>query len=167
MEDVEKTGHDCPPITSQHHDPDRNFASPRTDSRITRITSNISQAASRTKRPKDILQKEKYPEQELEKGIVGWEGQDDPQNPRYVLLLAMHGLVRLICFKKLSRSSKMDPPGARQLYRSHQSTGVLLVCTCYQVHGRRVWELINSPEFVCCDYTFLAMRYVTTYQHLT
>jgi hypothetical protein len=91
MEDVEKTGHDCPPITSQHHDPDRNSASPRTDSRITRITSNISQAASRTKRPKDILQKEKYPEQELEKGIVGWEGQDDPQNPRYVLLLAMHG----------------------------------------------------------------------------
>lgn len=31
---------------------------------------------------------EKYLESDFDKGIVGWEGQDDPLNPRYVHLLS-------------------------------------------------------------------------------
>lgn len=30
-----------------------------------------------------VLNKDIYPEQDLEKRIVGWEGQNDPENPRY------------------------------------------------------------------------------------
>jgi hypothetical protein len=27
--------------------------------------------------------REAYPEQDLDKGIVGWQGQNDPENPRF------------------------------------------------------------------------------------
>ena len=55
-----------------------------TSSPLARFASNISQAASSVLRPKDGIAKETYPEQNLDKDIVGWEGQDDPENPRYV-----------------------------------------------------------------------------------
>jgi hypothetical protein len=42
---------------------------------------------------------EHYPESDLDKGIVGWEGQDDSTNPRYVSCLAAK---RLMAGSKIS-----------------------------------------------------------------
>jgi hypothetical protein len=44
---------------------------------------STSQSRSSSKKARDIAA-EKYPESDLDKGIVGWEGQDDLLNPRYV-----------------------------------------------------------------------------------
>jgi hypothetical protein len=44
----------------------------------------VSQAASSIARRKEGLSREVYPEQDLDNGVVGWEGQNDPENPRYV-----------------------------------------------------------------------------------
>ena len=54
----------------------------RQDSGAARFPSNVSRAGSRTSKREAASNKEIYPEQNLEKGIVGWEGQDDPENPR-------------------------------------------------------------------------------------
>jgi hypothetical protein len=54
----------------------------RQESGLKRVTSNLSRAASRTSKGRTAVKKEIYPVQDLDKGIVGWEGQDDPENPR-------------------------------------------------------------------------------------
>jgi hypothetical protein len=54
----------------------------RQESGLKRVISNLSGAASRTSKEKTAAKKEIYPVQDLDKGIVGWEGQNDPQNPR-------------------------------------------------------------------------------------
>lgn len=38
----------------------------------------------------------KYPETDLDQGIVGWEGQDDPQNPQNFLPARKWGLLALM-----------------------------------------------------------------------
>jgi hypothetical protein len=40
-----------------------------------------------SKKHQQNIVKEVYPETDLDKGLVGWEGQDDPTHPRFVLIL--------------------------------------------------------------------------------
>ena len=46
-------------------------------SRLSRIATNLT---SRSKKPR--LAAAPFPESDIDKGIVGWEGQDDPENPQ-------------------------------------------------------------------------------------
>jgi hypothetical protein len=58
----------------------------REESGLSTFTSNFSRNPSRISTRKTAPNKEVYPEQHLDIGIVGWEGQNDPENPRYEVM---------------------------------------------------------------------------------
>ena len=60
----------------------------REESGLSRLASNLSRKAGRTLTSKNAPNREISPEQDLDKGIVAWESQDDPENPRYEALSA-------------------------------------------------------------------------------
>jgi hypothetical protein len=66
----------------------------REESGLSRLSSTLSRKASRISTRKAAPNKDVYPEQHLEKGIVGWEGQNDPKNPRFEALRWTYGNMR-------------------------------------------------------------------------
>lgn len=72
---------------------------------------SLRKTHSSTRRENIVV--EIFPESDLEKGIIGWEGQDDPRNPKCVILLVSRLILLrgvsawLTSSQKLSRVSKM------------------------------------------------------------
>jgi multidrug resistance protein len=81
-----------------------------TTSKISRVVTRLT---TRTKRKKEQLEREKVPESDLDNGLVGWEGQDDPEMPlnfsqqRKWLLLGLLSAITLIS----PLASSMFAPG--------------------------------------------------------
>lgn len=81
-----------------------------TGSKVSRIVTRLT---TRTKREKERLEREKVPETDLDNGLVGWEGQDDPAMPlnfpqrRKWLLLGLISSITLIS----PLASSMFAPG--------------------------------------------------------
>jgi hypothetical protein len=70
---------------------------------------SVSSRRSRSSKPKKNIVKDIFPATDLERGLIGWEGQDDPMHPRWVFYNARGG-VYCSPSKELSRLKKMDTP---------------------------------------------------------
>ncbi|KAF2496338.1 MFS general substrate transporter [Lophium mytilinum] len=82
----------------------------------------------RSSRHKDQIEHEKYPETDLDKGIVGWDGQDDPKNPRNFpdfTKWCLLGLVSLITLMSPLASS-MFAPGVSFMDADFNNTSTIL-----------------------------------------
>ncbi|OBT45420.1 hypothetical protein VE00_04573 [Pseudogymnoascus sp. WSF 3629] len=111
-------------------------------SRITRVLTRI--ATTKEKLPPSLI-----PEQNLDEGVVGWEGQDDPNMPlnfpdgkKFLLLF----LISAITFISPLASS-MFAPGVSFMNKEFHNTSTILSAFCVSVFvlGYAVGPLLLSP----------------------
>lgn len=104
---------------------------------------------TRTKREKERLEREKIPESDLDNGLVGWEGQDDPDMPlnfaqnRKWLLLGLLSSITLIS----PLASSMFAPGVIFMNREFNNTDSTISAFTVSIFvmGYAVGPLFLSP----------------------
>ncbi|OCK76525.1 MFS general substrate transporter [Lepidopterella palustris CBS 459.81] len=75
---------------------------------------------------------EKYPETDLDKGLVGWDGQDDPENPRNFSAFMrwyLLGLISVVTFISPLASSMFAPGVSFMDAEFHNTSAILSACT--------------------------------------
>ncbi|OBT42472.1 hypothetical protein VE00_07918 [Pseudogymnoascus sp. WSF 3629] len=135
-------------MASRQPSPGSTASTEQNTSRLPYFASAVSKAAINTQ-GEQAQSRETYPEQDLDKGIVGWHGQDDPENPRnyppsrkWVLL----GLISAITLISPFASSIFAPAVSfmDEEFGNKSSTRSTLAVTVY-VCGYAVGPLFFSP----------------------
>ncbi|EXJ67403.1 uncharacterized protein A1O5_09416 [Cladophialophora psammophila CBS 110553] len=103
----------------------------------------------RARRKELVLKRDVLPEQDLDKGIVGWEGQDDPENPRNYASLRKWTILSLVSSMTLISpfASSVFAPAVRFADVEFHNTSTLLstfVVSAY-VLGYAIGPLFLSP----------------------
>ena len=81
----------CPPEETSSHQPNQSECHQDEPS-----SRNKPSEQQKGRRREFALKKDVLPEQDLDKGIVGWEGQDDPENPRNYTTLRKWTILSLV-----------------------------------------------------------------------
>ncbi|KAI9735346.1 MAG: hypothetical protein M1818_006541 [Claussenomyces sp. TS43310] len=115
------------------------------------VKSKISSVVRRvtSRRPKEVLERAKIPEMDLDNGIVGWEGQDDPAMPlnfpdrrKWFLLMLLSSITFISPL-----ASSMFAPGVEFMSEEFGNTSAILSSFCVSVFvlGFAVGPLVLSP----------------------